>query len=208
MRDAAAPAGRRYGGKSAQERQDERRGRLLDAGLALFGTAGFAATTIEQVCTEARVHPRYFYEHFESRDALLRAVYDRHVEAVLKQVTAAVADAPAEPRARLSAGLHVFVTATLADERAARINYFEMVGVSPTLERRRRDVLRTYAELIAGQAAALRPPGSPGPTDPRMLAVALVGATDGLIIDWLSHEPRGDCEAIVDTLVDAFAAAI
>ena len=208
MSDATAPAGRRYAGKTAAERQHERRGRLLDAGLELFGTAGFGATTIEQICAEAHVHPRYFYEHFDSRDDLLQAVYDRHVDAVLTQVTAAVADAPADPRARLRAGLDVFVAATLADERAARINYFEMVGVSPVLERRRRDVLRTYAELITGQAVALRTPGATPPADPRLTAVALVGATDGLIIDWLSHEPRGDRNAIVSTLLDAFAAAI
>ena len=49
-------------------------------------------------------------------------------------VQAAVAGAPNEPTERLRAGLSAFVTATLADERAARINYVEMVGVSPALE--------------------------------------------------------------------------
>lgn len=186
----------------------ERRARLLDAGLELFGTAGYAATTIEQICAAARLHPRYFYEQFDGRDALLRAVYDRHVDAVLQRVAAAVAQAPPEPRRRLSAGLTVFVDATLADERAARVNYFEMVGVSAELEGRRREVLRTYADLIASQAAALRPDATQAPVDPRLAAMALVGATDGLIIDWLSHEPRGPREAIVATLTAIFAPAV
>ena len=208
MSEAAAPPGRRYGGKTAQERRQERRRRLLDAGLELFGTAGYASTTIEQLCSEARVHPRYFYEQFDSRETLLQAVYDRHVEAVLTQVITAVAAAPEDARARLRTGLETFVSASLADERATRINYFEMVGVSSTLESRRRDVLRLYAELIASQAAALRDPEVAPPSDPRMTAVAVVGATDGLIIDWLSHEERGAPEEIVTTLLDVFAAAI
>ena len=38
---------RRYGGKTAPQRRAERRERLMDSGLELFGTQGFAATTIE-----------------------------------------------------------------------------------------------------------------------------------------------------------------
>jgi AcrR family transcriptional regulator len=208
MTDATAPAGRRYGGKTAQERRAERRQQLLDAGLALFGTAGYASTTIEQLCAEAHLHPRYFYEQFESREALLQAVYDRHVDAVLAQVSAAIETVAADPRSRLQTGLTVFVEATLADERAARINYFEMVGVSPALEQRRRDVLRAYAQLIASQASALRSQATSKPVELRLAAVALVGATDGLLIDWLSHDPRGDRAAIVTTLIETFATAI
>ncbi|MET9872235.1 TetR/AcrR family transcriptional regulator, partial [Streptomyces sp. NPDC006386] len=41
-----APTGR-YGGKTAEERQAERRRRFLDAALHLFGdTPGFRATTV------------------------------------------------------------------------------------------------------------------------------------------------------------------
>lgn len=207
MSDAAPAVGRRYGGKTVEERRAERRRKLLDAGLELFGTVGYAATTIEALCAAARLHPRYFYEQFDSREGLLQAVYDRHVEAVRVEVMAAVERAPADRRRRLEAGLSAFVEATLADERAARINYFEMIGVSPRIERRRREVLRTYAELIAGEAAALPPQGAAA-VDTRLVAVALVGATDGLIIDWLTHRPRGDRAQIVDTLVQTFAPAV
>ena len=163
MSDAPVPIGRRYGGKSAAQRRVERRRQLLDAALALFGTAGYAATTIEQLCAEGRLNPRYFYEQFDGREALLEAVYDRHVEAVLEQVASAVAGAPAEPRARLRAGLTVFA------------------------------------------AAGLQPPMMGPGVDPRLAAVALVGATDGLIIDWLNQRPRGDRAQIVTTLIEIFA---
>jgi hypothetical protein len=97
------------------------------------------------------------------------------------------------------------VTATLADERAARVNYFEMVGVSTELEAHRRGVLRAYAELIAAQAALLDDLGPLGRGDRRMTAVALTGATDGLITDWMSGERRPPQQAIVDTLLAIFA---
>ena len=192
-------AERRYGGKSAPERRAERREQLLDAGLELFGTDGYAATTIEALCARAGLNPRYFYEQFASREQLLGAVYERHVQQVLTVVRAAIDDAGDNRPRRLEAGLRAFVEATLDDERGARVNYFEMIGVSRELDALRRRVLSDYAGLIASQAQD----GVTG-VEPRTAAVALVGATDGLIIDWLSGDRASSSRVIVDTLVAIF----
>jgi AcrR family transcriptional regulator len=172
---------------------------LLDAGLKLFGTDGYAATTIEGLCARAGLNPRYLYEQFAGREQLLGAVYERHVQQVLAVVSAAIERAGPDPAARLRAGLTAFVEATLADERGARVNYFEMVGVSRELDALRRRALSDYAGLIASQAQD----GVTG-VEPRMAAVALVGATDGLIIDWLSGDRLAPPRSIVDALVAIF----
>jgi AcrR family transcriptional regulator len=190
---------RRYGGKSAPERRAQRREQLLDAGLELFGTEGYSTTTIEALCARAGLNPRYFYEQFASREQLLGAVYKRHVEQVLTVVGVGIEQAGPDAAARLRAGLTAFVESTLADERGARVNYFEMVGVSRELDTLRRRVLSDYAQLIATQAQ-----GGVTGVDPRMAAVALVGATDGLIIDWLSGDRTSSSRSIVDTLVAIF----
>lgn len=69
-------SGRTYAGESASDRAGRRRRQLLDAGLELFGTAGYRATTVRLLCREARVSDRYFYEQFDSTEDLLVAVYD------------------------------------------------------------------------------------------------------------------------------------
>jgi AcrR family transcriptional regulator len=196
---------RLYGGKTAEQRRAERHEKLLDAAVELFGTVGFAATTIEMLCHEAGLHPRYFYEQFDTREALLMAVYDRHVETVLAEVVATLDDAPNDPRVRLERGLRTFVDAVLADERLARINYFEMIGVSRELEARRRAVLRAYADMITAQLDAFDPDQRLTVSDPRLGAVALVGAVDGLIINALANDsPREEREAIIMTLLELF----
>jgi hypothetical protein len=81
-----------------------------------------------------------------------------------------------------------------------------MVGVSAELEARRRGVLRAYAELIAAQAAEIDDLGPLGRGDRRLTAVALTGATDGLITDWMSAAQRPPQQAIVDTLLQIFGA--
>ena len=194
-------SGRRYGGRTSEERRAHRRERLLDAALELFGTRGYADTTIEALCSASQLNPRYFYEHFTNREELLLATYDRHMEAVTDAVRAAVAGAPLDPIARLEAGLRAFVDAQLADERGAQINYFEIVGVSPLLERRRRDMLRFYAGFVEEQINALVEARRVPERDYRLTAVALVGATDGLLIDWLSTEPRPDREPVIRELL-------
>jgi AcrR family transcriptional regulator len=198
---------RLYGGQTLQERRATRREQLLDAGLELFGTVGYGNATIEAICALARLNPRYFYEQFGSREELLGAVYDRHVQAVLETVAAAIQAAPPDPRARLEQGLRAFIGGTLSDERAARINYFEVVGVSRELETRRREVLRGYAAMIAAQATDLDAPAFTAAGDPRLAATALVSATDGLIIDLLSDPRSSGPDQIVATLLDIFAPA-
>ena len=121
------------------------------------------------------------------------------MQQVLTVVSPALERAGPEPAERLRAGLTAFVETTLADERGARVNYFEMVGVSRELDALRRRVLSDYAALIASQARD----GVSG-VDPRMAAAALVGATDGLIIDWLSGDRLAPPRSIVDTLVAIF----
>lgn len=67
---------RAYGGVAAEQRAEERKARLLAAALELFARQGYARTTIEALCTEAKVTARHFYQLFDSREAILRALYD------------------------------------------------------------------------------------------------------------------------------------
>lgn len=203
------PAGQRYGGRTAEERQAERREKLLDAGLELFGTQGYANTSIEALCAATRLNPRYFYESFKTREELLRAVYDRHMAHLAETVGAALRDAPEDPRGLVRTGLTAFVETQLADRRAARITYLEIVGVSLELERHRRDVLRGFAGLVEREADRLAAAGllPQRDRDHRLTAMALGGAVDGLLTDCFTNPSPPPTGAIITTLVDLFLAA-
>ena len=148
-----------YRGQSNVERREDRRARLLAAGLELFGTAGYAATSIEGICGAAGVTARHFYEHFASREALLRAVYDDVVATARRAVLRALALAT-DAEARAVAGVRAFVRAYLEDPRRARIACIEVIGVSPDFERHRRSVIHAFATVIEAQAEALDAAGA------------------------------------------------
>src|SRR3954469_8076467 len=101
------PAPRRaYGGISAGERIAARRAKLLDAGLELFGTRGFGATGVKDVCREAGVTDRYFYESFNDGRALFLAVFDRLTDELFLEVATAAVEAgdDTERQLRLAIG--------------------------------------------------------------------------------------------------------
>src|SRR3954454_21644583 len=74
-----------YGGLAADERSAQRRARLLEAGLDLLGSEGWAATTVTAVCTRARLTPRDFYESFRDRYELVVAICDGIVAEVVER---------------------------------------------------------------------------------------------------------------------------
>jgi hypothetical protein len=68
---------RSFRGVSAEQRQAERQQKLLEAGLQCFGTHGFYKVTVREICAEAKLTERYFYESFKNTESLLVAVYQR-----------------------------------------------------------------------------------------------------------------------------------
>ncbi|RZK99325.1 MAG: TetR/AcrR family transcriptional regulator, partial [Rubrivivax sp.] len=65
--------GRRYGGVDPEERQRQRKARLIEAALAVFGANGYHPSTVRDVCKEAQLTSRYFYESFDGMEALFKA---------------------------------------------------------------------------------------------------------------------------------------
>ncbi len=196
--------GRRYAGRAADERVAERRARLLEAGLELIGTRGFAAATIRALCAEARLAPRYFYEQFRDREELLASVYDEAVAHVLGAVADARATIDADAPDRVPRLVEAFLRAMTADERRARVCYLEVPGAGPALEVRRRQVVRGFEALIAEEAGRVAPPGRDLP----LAAMALAGATNELLQAWLLGERRPPLPELARELSVLFTAAL
>jgi AcrR family transcriptional regulator len=198
---AAAPAQapRLYRGLSASDRRAGRRKMLLEAGLELFGTVGYAGTSIRAISAEASLNPRYFYESFSSREDLLYDVYKEVVAGVAAEVVAVTAVATST-EAQAREGLRAAWTILTEDPRKARVIALEVVGVSERLERLRRENRHAFADLLVHNTRSIHGEGVRGRLDPVLTARSLMGAVVEVIIDWIN----GDVEASVEELVDHF----
>jgi AcrR family transcriptional regulator len=199
-------SGRPWRGLSPVERRDGRRRRLLDAGLDLFGTDGYAATSLTALCAAGSVSPRHFYELFPGREQLLSEVYDELVAETVRRVSDAQQAAPLTVEAQVRAGLAAAVGWLTEDPRRARIVLLEISGVSPALDAHRREVIRGFAAVIDGGRARLAAAGLVRDRPFGQVSVGLVGAINELLVEWLLADPRPAPETVLPPLVDILAA--
>lgn len=199
-------AGRRYRGRDAAQRQQERRIRLIQAGLDLFGTVGYVSVSVKQVCSHAGLTERYFYESFRDREDLLLGVYNDLVTTIRAETDQAVADAAPHVDAQLRAGLEAFIRTLTSDARMARMVLIEVVGASPRLEVRRREVLHEFAALIAAVVGPLPDPESRS-SRLAMTAMSLVGGVNELLVDWTLGHQNATVEELIDLCYTLYIAA-
>jgi AcrR family transcriptional regulator len=209
MAGTGAATRRTYGGRSAGERRAERRERLLTAGLALFGTEGYAAASIERLCTEAGVSTRNFYEEFDRREDLLMALHDRIIDRAFQAVLGALADAADAPlRERFTRAVRAFVITTASDPRWARLSYVEIIGVSNAVERHRIAWRQRWAEFLVSEAKRAVERGEAAPRDFQLGAVALIGAVNELVHHWSMSGGERSLDDVITEIVRIATAAV
>jgi AcrR family transcriptional regulator len=161
-----------------ERRKLEVREKILAAAFDLFLQQGVAATRIEEICERADVANRTFFNHFATRQDMVRALAQQRL-VNLHDVVFARAD-EAIP-ARLI-GVFDDIGATLAESGDT---YREMIGemlATSGYGIQRGDKLHdTFVELVKegvarGEVTARH--------DPETLADVIVGALSGGILNW------------------------
>ncbi|AZP22038.1 TetR/AcrR family transcriptional regulator [Streptomyces aquilus] len=197
-----APTGR-YGGKTAEERQAERRRRFLDAALQLFGdTPGFRNTTVAALSEAAGLSTRQFYEEFRTLEDVLAALHLQVNEWAEQAVVAAVAEADTLPLPERAAAIfRAYAANVTGDPRRIRITFVEIIGVSPRMEEQRLARRAGWVELVCAEAGAAVARGEAAPRDYRLPATAFIGAVNGLLHDWSSGWVDASLDEVVEELV-------
>ncbi|WP_280478928.1 TetR/AcrR family transcriptional regulator [Nocardia asiatica] len=199
------PSGRKYSGVAPEERVRQRRAAILDSALEQYGTTGYAAASIKQICRGAGVTERYFYESFANQEFCLAALYDNLAEAMRAETVTALEQADPDLDALTAAGLEAFIGYLTSDPRRARVVLIEVVGVSPDMEQRRHRVLRDFVDTVMAVWATESPRSLT--RGQRLTATALVGGVNHLLVDWLMDGCHDDPADLVTACVDLFAAA-
>ena len=183
--------------------RQERRERLLHAALELFGTRGYAATSIEALCAAARVAPRHFYEHFHNREAVLQAIYQQIADEG-KGVIRRSLDRPGDKQERALDAVRAFAQFYTEDPRRARIGSLEVVGVSVVTEALRRQITHEYATIIADHAIELVTGAALEKRHYLLMGISLVGAINELVVEWLAGSSAMTAAEVVDHITTLF----
>lgn len=177
-----------YRKKNPEDRVLERRERLMQAALQLFGTQGYANTTIETLCSEAKVTTRHFYQLFSSREELLLAVYNQITEELQVSLFSAMMAERQGLQEKMQQVIQALVNNYLTDSRRAQIGVLEVVGASAIVEKRRREVIHGIAIHLEQFMNALAAENQLPQRNYHWLAVALVGGINELMAEWLMNQ--------------------
>jgi len=189
---------------SAQEPQksprgDERRSRLLELGLELFGTRSYADISIDDIAAAARISRGLLYHYFSSKRGFyvesIRFAADQLLERVRSDPSKAPADRLREGLANYLAYVENFGTAYTTLLRGG-------LGFDPTVAE---IVERTREAIVEEMLAEL---GVSGALPLFRAAVrAWIGMVETASMDWLaSRQPARD--DLVELLVASLTAAL
>ena len=194
---SSASKGRSYRGASQGERSAERRAKLIEAGIAVFGAQGFHTSTVKAVCAEAGLTERYFYESFANSEDLLLVAYQHAVDGIQRDVITALAAAPQTPDGLTRAALGSYYRAMQANPPLAKLILIEVLGVSPRIDQAYRRVLRDFGLLIRQQQLQVVPEAA-AHLDPELLSAALMGAVVQLAHHWVLSGFEKPLEAVIN----------
>ena len=153
-------------------RSSSRLPRLLDEAAHAFAQRGYAAASVRNIAGRVGMLPGSMYCHFETKEALLVAVYREGVDRIGSAVDLAVATAE-EPWQRLEAACIAHL-ATLLDQTdysqvVIRVRPSDAPAAAPELIQLRDSYEKRFARLVAALPLAR-------PTDRSTLRLMLMGA--------------------------------
>jgi AcrR family transcriptional regulator len=154
-------------------RDPERRSRILEAAADLVGRKGFHAVSIAEIGAAAGITGSGVYRHFDSKSAVLVALFDRVIDDLLRheqEILATTSDL-GQALDLLIAGQVEFV---VGDRQLAQVYYNEINNLPEDDRRRLRRKQRLYLEEWVHLVNELR--GDVSDSDARAIVHAVIGA--------------------------------
>lgn len=183
--EPSPPNKRRYGGVLPEERQRQRREKLIEGAVEVFGTKGFHATTVREVCVAAHLTERYFYESFKTLPQLYLAAYGELRDQLMRLTLAALAQAEPTPLGLLEPAMRVFLTFIRDDPRRGRIMLVDSLGVNHEVAAMSGATARDYSALLRTHLSRLVSAGDLPLVSLDLLADGMIGLNVLLAARWM-----------------------
>jgi len=183
--DTSPPNKRRYGGVLPEERQRQRRAKLIDGAIDVFGTKGFHGATVREVCVAAHLTERYFYESFKTLPQLFIAVYAHLREELMAKTLSVMASAQKTPIGLLEPAIRVFLEFIRDDPRRGRIMLVDSLGIDKEVAAFSGATARDYSELLKLHLGRMVPAEDLPALSLDLLAEGLIGMNVLLAARWM-----------------------
>ena len=174
-----------------RETPEVRRKQLIDAAMRSIAKYGYAGTTIETICDEAKVSRGLINHHFGSKEELIRQSYKALRDEWMSQTHGSVQGSYREPEQQLQDMIRVSFGPTMFKPEYLGIwaGFWSAIGKSPALRKLNRELFDKDREAYKQIFDAIgRKRGKP--VDSRRAALSLMALIDGFWLEWCL-DPKG-----------------
>jgi AcrR family transcriptional regulator len=162
-------------------RPGEYRDRLLEGMAAAVDEKGFAEITLADIARHARVSKRTFYEHFDTKQDCLLALYVAASERALARIAESI-DPSLDLDAQIAKTTEVYFSSMQERPALLRTLLVEILAAGPRGLEVRRQINRRYADLLRKVIASTNSKGGKRHALSGAMATAVVGGLHELML--------------------------
>jgi AcrR family transcriptional regulator len=207
---------RQFKGLSLSERKQQRREKLIEAGLEAYGTHGFFSVTVKDICNEAKLTERYFYESFKKSENLFQTIFLQLIDQLQQNVMQAIVQASADPKKMIEAGLTALLTTLKNNPRMARIIYIDAMLVQELHNQATiHETMSRFDRMIQAFVMASMPHIKISEDEISLVASGLNGYVTQIAIRWVMsgfkqsmEEVLSSCSIVFLSLLNTFSVEI
>ena len=177
---------RQFKGLSLTERKHARREKLIEAGIETYGIQGFFSVTVKDVCNEAKLTERYFYESFKKSEDLFQTIFLKLIETLQQNVMQSVMQAAPNPAKMIDAGLGALLRTLKDDPRLARIIYIDAMLVQELHNQATiQETMLRFDRMIQAFVMLMMPNLQRSEQEVSLIATGLNGYVTQIAIRWV-----------------------
>lgn len=198
---------RQFKGLSMAERQQARREKLIEAGIQAYGTHGFFSVTVKDICTEAKLTERYFYESFKKSEHLFQTIFLKLIDELQQNVMQAMMQASSDPKRMIEAGLTALLTTLRDNPRMARIIYIDAMLVQELHNQATiHETMGRFDRMIQAFVMLMMPNLSRSEQEISLVSTGLNGYVTQIAIRWVMSGFKQSMEEVLSSCSIVFLA--
>ncbi|TCM68718.1 TetR family transcriptional regulator [Acinetobacter calcoaceticus] len=200
---------RQFKGLSLAERKQVRREKLIEAGIQAYGTHGFFSVTVKDICVEAKLTERYFYESFKKSEQLFQCIFLKLIETLQSTLMQAIIEVAPNPKQMIHSGLSALFKLLKDNPRMARIIYIDAMLVQELHQQATiKETMGRFDRMIDVFVQSAMPHLSPTEAEISLMATGLNGYVTQIAVRWVMDDFKQSLDEIVAACEVVFVALL
>lgn len=200
---------RQFKGMSLTERKQARREKLIEAGIEAYGTHGFFSVTVKDICNEAKLTERYFYESFKKSENLFQTIFLQLIEKMQQTLMQSIMQGSPDPLQMIDCGLTGFFKMLHDDPRMARIIYIDAMLVQELHNHATiQETMGQFDRMIHAFVTLMMPKTQLTEKEISLIATGLNGYVTQVAVRWVMGGFKLPIEEVVQACRTVFLALL